>query len=154
MMYECQEGRGIGLDGEAARHTNCRMPALDTVEANHALGFKADCRDFSLPAQILRDLGIERVRLLSNNPRKRQRIGARTASRSVASAPLLRRRQGTLRTAPRPTSETDFTEDLNGDRRPRRSSCTKARARQEICVRCDLLGWRNTCPACAVRSVG
>src|SRR5882762_2905691 len=43
---------------------------LDTVEANHALGFKADCRDFSLPAAILRDLGIKRVRLLSNNPRK------------------------------------------------------------------------------------
>ena len=42
---------------------------LDTVEANHALGFKADCRDFSLPAAILRDLGIK-VRLLSNNPRK------------------------------------------------------------------------------------
>jgi GTP cyclohydrolase II len=40
---------------------------LDTVEANHALGFKADCRDFSLPAAILRDLGIKRVRLLSNN---------------------------------------------------------------------------------------
>jgi 3,4-dihydroxy 2-butanone 4-phosphate synthase/GTP cyclohydrolase II len=43
---------------------------LDTVEANHALGFKADCRDFSLAAAILRDLRIKRVRLLSNNPRK------------------------------------------------------------------------------------
>jgi hypothetical protein len=43
---------------------------IDTVEANHALGFKADCRDFGLPAAILRDLGIKRVRLLSNNPRK------------------------------------------------------------------------------------
>ena len=43
---------------------------LDTVEANHALGLKADYRDFSLPAAILRDLGIRRVRLLSNNPRK------------------------------------------------------------------------------------
>jgi hypothetical protein len=43
---------------------------LDTVEANHALGFKADCRDFILAAAILRDLRIKRVRLLSNNPRK------------------------------------------------------------------------------------
>jgi GTP cyclohydrolase II len=44
--------------------------AGDTVEANHALGFKADCRDFSLPPAILHDLGISRVRVLSNNPRK------------------------------------------------------------------------------------
>jgi 3,4-dihydroxy 2-butanone 4-phosphate synthase/GTP cyclohydrolase II len=43
---------------------------IDTVEANHALGFRADCRDFDLPAAIVRDLGIKRVRLLSNNPRK------------------------------------------------------------------------------------
>jgi GTP cyclohydrolase II len=43
---------------------------LDTIEANHALGFRCDCRDFRLPAAILRELGVRRVRLLSNNPRK------------------------------------------------------------------------------------
>jgi GTP cyclohydrolase II len=43
---------------------------LDTIAANHALGFDADCRDFSLPVAILNDLGIWRVRLLSNNPDK------------------------------------------------------------------------------------
>jgi 3,4-dihydroxy 2-butanone 4-phosphate synthase/GTP cyclohydrolase II len=43
---------------------------IDTVQANHALGFKGDCRDFSLPAAILHDLGIKRVRLLTNNRRK------------------------------------------------------------------------------------
>jgi GTP cyclohydrolase II len=43
---------------------------IDTVEANHALGFKADCRDFSLPAAILHDLDVRRVRLLTNNPGK------------------------------------------------------------------------------------
>jgi 3,4-dihydroxy 2-butanone 4-phosphate synthase / GTP cyclohydrolase II len=43
---------------------------LDTVEANHALGFKTDLRDFSLPAAIVHNLGIKKVRLLSNNPRK------------------------------------------------------------------------------------
>jgi GTP cyclohydrolase II len=43
---------------------------LDTIAANHALGFEADCRDFSLPAAILNALGIQRIRLLSNNPDK------------------------------------------------------------------------------------
>jgi GTP cyclohydrolase II len=46
------------------------LSQLTDLEANHALGFKADCRDFSLPAAILLDLGVKRVRLLSNNPRK------------------------------------------------------------------------------------
>jgi GTP cyclohydrolase II len=66
VIYEYQEGRGIGLQDAG----------LDTVEANHALGFKADCRDFSLPAAILGDLGIKRVRLLSNNPRKASALAA------------------------------------------------------------------------------
>jgi GTP cyclohydrolase II len=43
---------------------------LDTVEANHALGFDADCRDFSLAVAILHEIGIDRVRLMSNNPQK------------------------------------------------------------------------------------
>ena len=56
--------------GEAPGLRAAGRGAGDTVEANHALGFKADCRDFSLPPAILHDLGISRVRLLSNNPRK------------------------------------------------------------------------------------
>jgi GTP cyclohydrolase II len=47
---------------------------LDTVAANHALGFEADCRDFGLPAAILDVLGIQRIRLLSNNPEKRRAL--------------------------------------------------------------------------------
>jgi 3,4-dihydroxy 2-butanone 4-phosphate synthase/GTP cyclohydrolase II len=63
---------------------------LDTVEANHALGFKADCRDFDLPAAIVRDLGIKRVRLLSNNPRKASALtenGVEVVARIPCEAP-------------------------------------------------------------------
>jgi GTP cyclohydrolase II len=69
VIYEYQEGRGIGLMAKLETY-ELQDAGLDTVEANHALGFKTDCRDFGLPASILRDLGIKRVRLLSNNPRK------------------------------------------------------------------------------------
>jgi GTP cyclohydrolase II len=69
LIYEYQEGRGIGLMAKLEAY-ELQDAGLDTVEANHALGFKADCRDFSLPAAILRDFRIKRVRLLSNNPRK------------------------------------------------------------------------------------
>jgi GTP cyclohydrolase II len=69
VIYEYQEGRGIGLMAKLEAY-QLQDVGIDTVEANHALGFKADCRDFSLPAAILRDLRIGRVRLLSNNPRK------------------------------------------------------------------------------------
>jgi GTP cyclohydrolase II len=69
VVYEYQEGRGIGLMAKLQAY-ELQDAGLDTVEANHALGFKADCRNFSLPAAILLDLGVKRVRLLSNNPRK------------------------------------------------------------------------------------
>jgi GTP cyclohydrolase II len=69
VIYEYQEGRGIGLMAKLEAY-ELQDAGLDTVEANHALGFRADCRDFGLPAAIVRDLGVKRVRLLSNNPRK------------------------------------------------------------------------------------
>ena len=69
VIYEYQEGRGIGLMAKLEAY-ELQDAGLDTVEANHALGFKADCRDFTLAAAIVRDLGITRVRLLSNNPHK------------------------------------------------------------------------------------
>src|SRR3954465_185984 len=74
LIYEHQEGRGIGLSAKLEAY-ELQDVGLDTVEANHALGFKADCRDFSLPAAILRQLGVKRVRLLSNNPRKAGALG-------------------------------------------------------------------------------
>jgi len=69
LIYEHQEGRGIGLSAKLQAYA-LQDGGLDTVEANHALGFVADCRDFSLPAEILHDLGLSRIRLLSNNRHK------------------------------------------------------------------------------------
>jgi GTP cyclohydrolase II len=69
VIYEYQEGRGIGLM-EKLKAYALQDKGLDTIEANQALGFDADYRDFTLPVAILHDIGIDRVRLLSNNPQK------------------------------------------------------------------------------------
>jgi GTP cyclohydrolase II len=69
LIYEQQEGRGIGLMAKLQAY-ELQDSGLDTVEANERLGFKADHRDFALPAGILKTLGVSRVRLLSNNPDK------------------------------------------------------------------------------------
>src|SRR5262245_56900767 len=75
LIYEHQEGRGIGLMAKLKAYS-LQDGGLDTVEANHALGFAADYRDFGLPAAILRELGVPRVRLLSNNPDKSRALTA------------------------------------------------------------------------------
>src|SRR5262245_44835628 len=75
LIYEHQEGRGIGLMAKLNAYS-LQDKGLDTVEANHALGFAADYRDFSLPAAILNQLGVNRVRLLSNNPDKSRALAA------------------------------------------------------------------------------
>jgi GTP cyclohydrolase II len=69
LVYEQQEGRGIGLMAKLQAY-ELQDSGLDTVEANERLGFKADQRDFALPGEILKALGVTRVRLLSNNPEK------------------------------------------------------------------------------------
>jgi GTP cyclohydrolase II len=69
LIYEQQEGRGIGLMAKLQAY-ELQDSGLDTVEANERLGFKADHRDFALPAEILKALGVRQVRLLSNNPDK------------------------------------------------------------------------------------
>ena len=69
LLYEQQEGRGIGLMPKLEAYA-LQDKGLDTVEANEQLGFKADCREFELPAAVLKLMGITEVRLMTNNPDK------------------------------------------------------------------------------------
>ena len=69
LLYEQQEGRGIGLMPKLQAYA-LQDKGLDTVEANEQLGFKADCRGYELPAEVLKLMGITEVRLMTNNPDK------------------------------------------------------------------------------------
>ncbi len=87
LIYDHQEGRGIGLLNKL-RAYELQDEGLDTVEANEKLGFKADLRDYALPAAILQYFNVSAVRLLSNNPDK---VGALEAAgiRVVERAPII-----------------------------------------------------------------
>jgi GTP cyclohydrolase II len=140
VIYEYQEGRGIGLMAKLEAY-ELLDAGLDTVEANHALGLKADDRDFGLPAAILRDLGIKRVRLLSNNPRK-----ASALTENGVEVVLL-----SCGAAPNPHSSAYLWTKTERVGHALSLGTAKERTGEEICVRCDLVGWQTACPACAGR---
>jgi 3,4-dihydroxy 2-butanone 4-phosphate synthase/GTP cyclohydrolase II len=82
LVYLPQEGRGIGLAQKIKAYA-LQEEGLDTVEANHKLGFKADMRDYGIGIQILKDLGLHEIRLLTNNPKKKEAFNLRGFDLSV-----------------------------------------------------------------------
>jgi GTP cyclohydrolase II len=89
LLYEQQEGRGIGLMAKLKAY-ELQDQGLDTVEANVQLGYKADCREFELPAEILNQLGVSTIRLITNNPEKVKAVelaGVKVVERISAEVP-------------------------------------------------------------------
>ena len=96
LLYENQEGRGIGLMAKLQAY-ELQDQGMDTIEANLELGYQADCREYELPAAILKLLGVKSVRLITNNPEKvaaLEAVGITVAERisaEVASEPTFER---------------------------------------------------------------
>ena len=96
LLYENQEGRGIGLMAKLQAY-ELQDQGMDTIEANLELGYQADCREYELPAAILKLLGVKSVRLITNNPEKvaaLEAMGITVAERisaEVASEPTFER---------------------------------------------------------------
>jgi len=89
LVYEQQEGRGIGLMAKLQAYA-LQDEGMDTVEANEKLGFKSDLREFTLPGEVLKALGVKGVRLLSNNPEKvraLEKAGIKVVERVPCEAP-------------------------------------------------------------------
>jgi 3,4-dihydroxy 2-butanone 4-phosphate synthase/GTP cyclohydrolase II len=100
LLYLDQEGRGIGLANKLKAY-NLQDQGLDTAEANLALGFKPDLRDYGIGAQILRDLGVSKMRLLTNNPKKivgLEGYGLEVVERVAIEVPATRRNRAYLAT--------------------------------------------------------
>ena len=88
VVYLPQEGRGIGLVAKLKAY-QLQDQGLDTVEANHRLGFKADLRDYMVGLQILKDLGLSKVRILTNNPKKTEAFEQWVDLKVVGQVPIV-----------------------------------------------------------------
>ncbi len=88
VVYLPQEGRGIGLSAKLKAY-QLQDQGLDTVEANHRLGFKADLRDYMVGLQILKDLGLREIRILTNNPKKTEAFENWVDLKVVEQVPLV-----------------------------------------------------------------
>ncbi len=88
VVYLPQEGRGIGLVSKLKAY-QLQDQGLDTVEANHRLGFKADLRDYMVGLQILKDLGLTKVRILTNNPKKTEAFEQWVDLKVVGQVPIV-----------------------------------------------------------------
>lgn len=88
VVYLPQEGRGIGLVAKLKAY-QLQDEGLDTVEANHKLGFKADQRDYMIGLQILKDLGLSEIRILTNNPKKLESFEQTWDLRVVEQVPII-----------------------------------------------------------------
>lgn len=88
LVYLPQEGRGIGLTAKLKAY-QLQDQGLDTVEANHRLGFQADLRDYMVGLQILKDLGLQQVRILTNNPKKTEAFENWVDLKVVEQVPLV-----------------------------------------------------------------
>jgi GTP cyclohydrolase II len=89
LLYENQEGRGIGLMAKLQAY-ELQDQGLDTIEANLELGYRADCREYELPAAMLKMMGVDRVRLITNNPHKMaalEAVGVKVVERISADVP-------------------------------------------------------------------
>lgn len=89
LIYENQEGRGIGLMAKLQAY-ELQDQGLDTIEANLELGYRADCREYELPAAMLKMLSVESVRLITNNPAKveaLEAVGIKVVERISADVP-------------------------------------------------------------------
>jgi 3,4-dihydroxy 2-butanone 4-phosphate synthase/GTP cyclohydrolase II len=88
VVYLPQEGRGIGLTAKLKAY-KLQDEGLDTVEANHRLGYKADLRDYMIGLQILKDLGLTKVRILTNNPKKTEAFEQWVDLKVVEQVPII-----------------------------------------------------------------